>query len=395
MNKRFGVTLGLMAIAAFVLVMPSLVNAHGIHITCSRLVTISGNIGRAATASPAVLHVRGTCRENVSFGVTRTNITLDGSGAGAGTMAQLTTNLVDPDNPELVGNTGSPGITVQGRGIRIVNMSIHAFTDSPGIRINQGGTARVGQIILTPDQTDILTIEGNDIFDNNAGVELNNNGFGTIVNNEIHDNAGSGVDVRGNSMAQIGFQSGSDSGLQTFANAAAGEAAAAGLVGLDGGVGGNDIFDNGVNGIRVRGMATASILSNNITNNSDRGIRVQEASSAFIANNEISGNTTQGIDVEGGSLIDLGGAGTFLTRANMSNNTDAGDLNGGFGVRCRSGGSITGNATNFGFDGTTDNKLNGTGGTLEFKSITTTAITDFTADNSRDNCSMRTKAAVQ
>ena len=124
------------------------------------------------------IHVRGTCQENVTIGLGKDLITLDGGGAAAITGP-------DPTQPTVL--------------VRSKDTTIKGFTITGGlggIAVSQGGIGR---------------IDGNTIRDSGGyGVIVSQLSTAVIVNNTIQNNFQAGVGVAETSYAFIGFVTSTD-----------------------------------------------------------------------------------------------------------------------------------------------------------------------------------------
>jgi parallel beta-helix repeat protein len=126
----------------------------------------------------------------------------------------------------------------------------------------------------------------------------------------------------------------------------------------------NNTIRDAVNvGVHVGRNSAARIIRNTITNVAGLGINVRLGSGADIFDNDVSQNG-DGIDVDSGGSADISGNRVFANREDgirLRNNshirfssdpdntrTNVIEQNGGFGVSCIRGGTISGNPVNFG-----------------------------------------------
>ena len=219
---------------------------------------------------------------------------------------------------------GTDGVTIDGGGA--------ATIDGTGI----GGTRSL--VIVQALNVRIRNITVTD--SPRSGILVRRGGSAIIEGVTVTLSASSGIVVIQSAFARIGPAS---------AHPAAGNAP------------GNVISDNIRHGIAVGGGANAAIFHNSITGN-DRGINITNAGSADIDANVITGNAARGLSL-------LTNAAVFLSTNSNHHDTGAGDarsvvdpennlieLN-GIGIRCRLGGSASGNEQNFGVGNTNDTNI--------------------------------------
>ncbi len=102
----------------------------------------------------------------------------------------------------------------------------------------------------------------------------------------------------------------------------------------------NTIQDNGLSGVLVRQASGADIFNNDITRN-PIGVIVSDGGSADVSGNHIFSNTGDGVLLLDNSHIRFSDDPDDMI-------VDVIELNGGSGVRCDRGGSISGNPVSFG-----------------------------------------------
>jgi parallel beta-helix repeat protein len=145
------------------------------------------------------------------------------------------------------------------------------------------------------------------------GISINQNASARITSNTIQNNPRVGILVTDSSSARIGFLT--FDGLET----------------VPGGVGPNEILNNGEDGIRIIRSSSAIILSNNISNNTGNGVLVSRGSHADISSNTIDSNDRHGITVVDTSMVRLGeDSGTAVDE--MPNTTVTNNAQ--FGITC-------------------------------------------------------------
>ncbi len=130
----------------------------------------------------STIPVQGTCNENILVRNEKQRITIDGSGAGAGTRATI------------VGSGNAPVFNIRGKGILIQNFNITG--GSHGVHVNRGSNAVIN----------------NNVIENTGGngVVVDELAFAVLTNNTIQNNPDAGVFVSENSTARIGFNSDGD-----------------------------------------------------------------------------------------------------------------------------------------------------------------------------------------
>jgi len=242
--------------------------------------------GKLKTLKPGdTLLVSGICNENVIITEDLQNVILDGQG------------IATVGGPDATAST----IAVRGRGITIRKFfSITGGQDA--IRVDRGGTA---------------TIADNTIQNSGRnGILATENASARIVNNMIQNNPAHGISVSQNSSVHVGFLT------------------------IDTPAGPNTIQTNGAVGVFVGNSSSASIVNNIIRDNFVDGIRVQQVSHAQISGNTIDANGQSGVVVLEYSGVNLGSSPTPLF--DVPNATTIGDVNGHFGVHCRTGGYAKG-----------------------------------------------------
>src|SRR5262249_44752392 len=175
------------------------------------------------------IQVSGTCHENVTIALGKDGITLEGGGAAAIT---------------------GPDVTQATVVVRAKDVTIKGFTITgglAGIAVTQGG---------------IGLIDGNTVRDTGGyGVIVSQLSSAVIVNNTMQNNFQAGIGVAETSFAFIGFVTASDSVASP-----------------------NVITGNRAQGIAVFRGSYARIVGNDISNNGANGVNVRESSSAQISN---------------------------------------------------------------------------------------------------------------
>jgi glucose/arabinose dehydrogenase len=193
-----------------------------------------------------------------------------------------------------------PAMLIRGKGILVQNLAIQG--GNVGVHVNRGSNAVL----------DSIFVGGSSTID---GILVDQLSFAVISNSTISGNSGTAIIISENSTARIGFNSDSDTGTSP------------------------NTLDFNTTAIIVRNQSSARIVGNQIRQNNQNGIMVFGDSHADIAGNLIEFNTNDGIVVFENSAVRLGedsGSGLFdLPNDSTVENT-------GFGIRCLSGGAVTG-----------------------------------------------------
>ena len=261
-------------------VFPSLGEAETVTLTCSPTATIGETLKGLKPGD--TLLVSGTCTEHLAIPEHAQNITLDGQGK---------TTINGPDTRR---NT----VAVGGRGIALKRFTIAGGRS--GIAVARGAS---------------VLIDGNTIQNTgNHGIGLHEHSSARIVNNTIQDNTGFGILVEEGSFARIGF-----------------------LLVPDASPSRNSIQNNRGGGIRVRFSSAARIVGNTVSNNSGNGLEITQGSHTSLDDNTINGNGRDGILVSGGSGVTMASGPGIFSKPNFTTTP-----NGGFGIRCETGGYMAG-----------------------------------------------------
>jgi hypothetical protein len=433
MNRITGTAVGLFILGAAILCLPAWGiagpilkgEAVGTHVHCGGAVTIGSALGRAQP-----IRAHGLCRETISIADTRVNITILGDGGGDnrtaedGGPASPLNACDDPRNTLIVGDdpTAAQIIQVRGRNITITGVEIFGVrADDPsvsppisgniwdpalcpaspplpgagtsqdtgcnnnrGIRAQRGGILLIGRNQVkgdfggTVDPKHYIEQSGVCIRDlSKNGIEANQSSTLRIINSEVTNVGGDGINLTDVSAANIGSSSGSELNLPSDPFEAPGHA-------------GPNIFHNNAGvGITVDRHSQARIVGNYIHDNGAEGIRVRRHSQADVASNLIDKNLN-GIRVDDNSNVSLGTvgnpgceatsygflcpthtaihSGTFVKQDTLANSTSAGALNTSFGIKCTVGGSVSGLAS-VDRSSSATNKLSGVGGAKSFGSF--------------------------
>jgi hypothetical protein len=424
MNRITGTAVGLFILGAAILFMPAWGVAGpvlkgepvGTHVHCGGNATIGAALGRTQP-----IRAHGICRETLSIAATRTSITVIGDGGGDNRSPEDGGTGVsacnDPRNTHIIGDDPSAAqiIQVQGKNITITGVEISgiigndphvsaplnadnwdsslcvsglsndtACNNNRGIRAQRGGILLIGRNVSKGDfggpndPKHYIEQSGVCIRDlSKNGIEANQSSTLRIINSEIMNAGGDGINLTDVSAANIGSSSGSELNLPSDPFQSPGHA------------GPNIIHDNDGTGISVDRGSQARIVGNYIHNNGAEGIRVRRHSQADVASNLIDANLT-GIRVDDNSNISLGTVGnpgceatsygflcpthtaihggTFVKQDTLANTTSAGALNTSFGIKCTVGGSVSGLAS-VDRSSSATNKLSGVGGAKSFGSF--------------------------
>jgi nitrous oxidase accessory protein NosD len=230
-----------------------------------------------------IISVTGTCNENVLVRNEKQRIIIHGGG---------TATVNGP-------NSNAPTFDVRGKGILIQGFTITG--GSNGVVINRGSNGIV----------DSSRIAGT----GSHGVVVNQLGLGVITNNLISNNPGSGVLVSESSAARIGFNLDTETAAST------------------------NIIQSNAFGVVVMNSSSARVVGNKIDHNARDGVLVMRRSQADISTNVIFTNGGDGVLVAENSQVNLGEeAGNTIYEFPNSSSAN----NSGFGVRCVSGGVVSG-----------------------------------------------------
>jgi hypothetical protein len=405
MERITGTAVGLFILGAAILFLPAWGVAGpvlkgepvGTHVHCGGAVTIGSALGRTQP-----IRAHGLCRETLSIAATRTSITVIGDGGGDNRSPEDGGTGVsacnDPRNTLIIGDDPSAAqiVAVQGKNITITGVEISGVigndpsvspplpvnqwdpttppastctgasidtncNNNRGIRAQRGGILLIGRNVAKGDfapPTDpkhYLEQSGVCIRDvSKNGIEANQSSTLRIINSEVMNVGGDGINLTDVSAANIGSSSGSELNLPSDAFEAPGHA------------GPNLIHNNLGVGITVDRLSQARIVGNYIHDNGAEGIRVRRNSQADVASNLIDKNLN-GIRVDDNSNISLGTvgnpgcpatsfgflcpthtaihSGTFVKQDTLANSTTSTAKNTSFGIKCSVGGSISGLAS--------------------------------------------------
>ena len=241
-GMKYITTKTLLAVAVlFSGMMTGIAKGQTVNINCTGTGTPLQTAINAAAAGTTIL-VTGTCNESISIREEKKEITLDGQGTAT------------INSPSASFNT----VSISGRGTTLKRFTITGGDN--GVFVFHGG-----EVLL-----DGNTIQGA----GSAGVLINTESFGVIINNLIQNNAAQGIAIGDNSVARIGYVNNSD----TVASP-------------------NSILNNGTlsgqeDGILITRGSHATIVGNIISGNKGDGIQVSRVSHADISANQISGLPT-------------------------------------------------------------------------------------------------------
>lgn len=248
-----------------------------------------------------VIHVTGTCSENIFIKNDKAQFTLDGG------------NVTTINAPSAT----SAAMHIRGKGIAVQNFTILGGLDV--IEVSRASGVAIIHNVIGP------ATFGGAGSPARYGILVNDLSFAVITNNTIQNNPKDGVLLNEGAIAHIGYNLRSDSVASP-----------------------NLIQGNGRRGITVTRNSDAGIFGNTIQNNGDDGIFVGRNSHADISSNVINGNGTtfvqgsgccNGIHVSQNSSVNLGDndTSTFFGQPNTStvNNFN-------FGGRCTLGGVVQG-----------------------------------------------------
>jgi parallel beta-helix repeat protein len=246
----------------------------------------------ADAADGDTIEVSGTCDESVHVARSVNNITITGDGSATITGPDASTPPTGP---------ASFTFFIEGQGITLQNLTITGGAHA----IHLSGPASA-------------TILDNTITNSAGAIHLDKDSTAQIGGNTITNNLGYGINIQENSYARIGFTAPTRGHLP------------------------NTITDNQGPGIIVKQWSGAWISGNDITGNTGHGVEVDRGSHAEIYDNTINNNAGDGIRATNGSGTNLGEEGTTVPSPVTGNHTDPALPNGGVGVRCSTGGYVSG-----------------------------------------------------
>ena len=231
-----------------------------------------------------IVQVSGTCKDGVQIPSDVVRVTLDGQGKA-----------------RIEAPRGRDSIFIRGRDITVRGFTLTGGRD--GIHLS-GQAAGASAVI----ENNIIRQTGR------RGIHLDQGSIGRIGGNTIEDVPAEGINLTESSNARIGFII-FDPAPNTVRNA-------------------------GLHAIVVSNGSTAKILANTLTGSRGSGIVVTRNAQADIWANVITANAGDAIAASHGAGIVLTGEG--MPRRENANETDANQVNEGFGVSCVLGGYADG-----------------------------------------------------
>lgn len=258
-----------------------LAKAATVSVDCDAGNTITGALGSVKPGD--TLLVSGTCKEQVNIAPEIVRITLDG---------QKKATIQHPGGP-----AASPHV-LYNRGKEII---IKGFTVTGGLDgIHLSGPASA-------------VIDGNVVTGNKGrGIHIDKGSIARILNTTVENSGLIGIDITGASYAYIGVFIPRVPALAP-----------------------NTIRNNSGPGINIERSSGAWIVGNTISNNKESGIAVHRNAQADVIANVITGN--------GGDAITASfGGGINFDSEPRRDGPNSGQNNGGFGVRCTTGGYVDG-----------------------------------------------------
>jgi hypothetical protein len=316
MKRLQRLSIAILVLGGMLAFLPTIAQAQR-YITCSKSVTIAGNITAAAATSARTLFVSGTCVENVTV---RIRVIIDGRGTA-------TLKAADPSAAAIVFTTSTEG--------QIQNFKSITGSNSDCIQVTRGGVARI--------LNNTIQNCGND------GVSVTQQAFARIEDNTIKGNGfrgqkcEDGIDTVNGVVA---FETG-DACPPNGGGVLVSETSAARIGGADLG---NDISGNASYQVRVRRGSSARVDENTLDGSGSlegsRGLRVAETSTVSANSNSIRDHdptvSGEGIEVRDGSSLILGGNTTGVDVDGNVIDTDSRNTvtNNFFGLRCRFGSTV-------------------------------------------------------
>jgi parallel beta-helix repeat protein len=261
---------------------------------------------------------------------------------------------------EIIGD-GDPGeivIEAEGKDVilfqanmgRVVNLTLRQMGGGEwyGVDISQGRLDLEGCDITSAGLACVAIHEGADprlrrnrIHDGKeCGVFVYENGLGTLEDNEILANAGSGVEITsgGNpTLRRNRIHDGKQCGVFIYDN---------GLGTLEG----NEIFANASAGVHIKSGGNPTLRGNRIHNSKQCGVFVYENGLGTLEDNEISANALTGVQISSGgnptlrrNRIHDGGQGGVFVYENGRGTLEDNEIsaNASAGVQITSGGNPT------------------------------------------------------
>lgn len=286
-----GATLAAAAALSLTALMPTAAaQLNVVEVDCDAGASLTQAVAEAAPST--TIQVSGTCDESVHVARSVNNIAITGDD---------TAIVNGPDSSTPATGPASFTFFVEGQGITLQNLTITGGAHA----VHLSGPASA-------------TILDNTITGSAGAIHLDKDSTGQIGGNTITGNTGYGINIQENSYARIGFTAPTRGHLP------------------------NTIVDNDGPGIIVKQWSGAWISGNEISGNTGHGVEVDRGSHAEVYDNTIDNNTGDGIYVINGSGLNLGEEGTTVPSEVTGNRTDPASPNGGVGIRCSTGGYVSG-----------------------------------------------------
>jgi len=200
----------------------------------------------------------------------------------------------------VIESSGAPAVLFQADSGRVANFALREVGDNSDIR-----TVRITQGRLTLQDCDVTSRTGccvaiekaadpqlnrNRIHDGGqAGVYVFKNGLGTLEDNEIYNNAWTGVTVVGgnSTIRRNRIRDNEESGVFVLDHAL-------------GVVEDNDITGNAKAGVSIKTGGNPTVRGNRIRDNEQSGVYVYNEGVGVVENNDITGNSYDGVAVTNG-----------------------------------------------------------------------------------------------
>jgi hypothetical protein len=326
-----------------------------------RSVTISSALGRVQPIRAHGTSGR-PCKETISIADTRVNITILGDGGdtltnGSACADPNNTILVgeDPSAAQIIQVRGRnitiTGLEIMGQSIldvpvSFLNNNLGLFqgpdyqTDSTandsngtgagcpggglanaknlncnnnrGIRAQRGGILLIGRTSYFGGFLPVLTAGNHNPAQAEEktgvcihhvaknGIEITAGSSARIINSEVHDSTGDGINLSEMSTATIGFDSGGNFNLTNdpFRNPGNG--------------GPNWLHNNTGNGVAIQRNSLGRVVGNTINFNGTSGINVTRGGSADVADNFLNANSQFGVAVNDNSQVNMGTTGNSV-----------------------------------------------------------------------------------
>lgn len=262
----------------------ALAGATTISVDCDSGNTLSGVLAGVKPGDTVL--VSGTCKEQVNIAPEIIRVTFDG---------QKKTTIQHPGGP-----AASPhAVYIRAREITFKGFTVTGGQD--GIHLSGPASAVLDGVVVTKKS--------------GRSIHIDKGSIARILNITVKQSGGIGIDVTGASYAYIGVFIPRVPALSP-----------------------NTIRNNGGPGINIEHTSGAWIVGNTISGNKEAGIAVHRNAQADVIANIINTNGGDGIWASHNGGVNL----LSDPRRDGPNQTTAGQINGGAGIRCAIGGYVDG-----------------------------------------------------